>query len=448
LTELDVSNLANLTGLYCAGNPLTTLSLSAVPPTSIDVDPVVLLVPDKTNYADLSQFPAGTHALLKSEYSMIAGVDGDVLILASDIAGTNRHQWQRMGTSGWENATGATAAIYETDVASAADFYRLKFYFADDAAGTYEFYTAPLDIALAVSVPNLAGQLGLTDKPDSGNVTAVPAGTTDVSWTFTIDAMYDLSTVKLGPLPSGVTLSLTRDALTGTVTVSGTVTHRDDPYTIDLKLSAKRRGATGVTDSWYESSTYPIHIAPSDPDRPPTLPPTTKVTIEFDSNGQIVSLMVTTSDGSPVPEDVWFRIWLLIQPGNRSVADGDDSSILADDEDEYYGPFLVKSVKDENGNTKLDIDVDNLITPSGEKGVIPAGSYVVQFADDSLAYVGTTEAIELPATKTSVAPPDTTPDTTPDGGDSGGGGGCDAGMTALFPALFFMFCAMSRKKRG
>jgi hypothetical protein len=34
------------------------------------------------------------------------------------------------------------------------------------------------------------------------------------------------------------------------------------------------------------------------------------------------------------------------------------------------------------------------------------------------------------------------------GPDSGGGGGCDAGMTALFPALFLMFCAMSRKKRG
>jgi hypothetical protein len=129
---------------------------------------------------------------------------------------------------------------------------------------------------------------------------------------------------------------------------------------------------------------------------------------------------VVTSDGTPIPAEVWFKIWLLVQPGNTSAG----YSSLANEE--YYGPFLVKSVQGESG-AKLDIDVDNLIKPDGTKGSIPAGSYKVKFVDDSPTpvYVGTTDTIELPATGAGAGPG-------PAPGDEGSsGGGCDAGLGAM-----------------
>jgi hypothetical protein len=263
LTLLDVSNIA-LDSLSCAGNALVTLSLPAVPPTDIDADRVVLLVPDKANYADLSKFPAGTHTLLPSEYSVSAGAiaDRNTLALGADIAGTARYQWQTLGVSDWVDVASADAAVYKTNLDSAADFYRLKFNFADDAEREYDFYTASLDIALAVPVSVFTEEPGLTDNPAPGNVTTVQAGTANVSWTFTVNPIYDLSTVELlGPLPSDVSLSLTRNANNGTVTVSGTVIHTVTPYAIDLKLSAQKADATGVTGAWYESPAYRVTVA-------------------------------------------------------------------------------------------------------------------------------------------------------------------------------------------
>ncbi|MDR1379317.1 MAG: leucine-rich repeat domain-containing protein, partial [Synergistaceae bacterium] len=423
LTELDVANLTNLTTLSCQKNPLVTLSLPAVPPTYIDgVNRIVVLVPDKTNYADLLKFPAGTHVLLESEYSVTVTVNSDdALTLSANIAGTNRYQWQKKGTSDWEDVAGAIAAVYETDLASAADLYRLKFYFTDDAAGIYDFYTAPLDIAQAA--PISTSQTGLTDNPAPGNITTIPAGTTNVSWTFTINSMYDLTTVKLTEtLPSGVSLSLAQNAITRMVTVSGTVSHGTSPYTIDLKLLAKKTEAIGATDTWYESPAYTITVAASI-DIPPTASPdisktspdvpsvapdkllelqnNTTIKINFNSTGQIVSLAVVSSNGSPIPVEVWFQILLLVQPENTGAALDYDVSTLADEK--YYGPFLVKSASNASGGTKLDIDVDNLKKPNGSKGFIPAGSYKVKFADNSSSpvYVGMTEVIELPATSLS-----------------------------------------------
>jgi hypothetical protein len=466
--------------LSCAGNALITLSLSATPPTEINADRVVLLVPNKANYANLSRFPAGTHALLPSEYSVTAILNAaeGFLTLSADIAGTNRYQWQTpgasdIGASPWQDVTGATTAVYNVPMASAADVYRLKFTFADDTAGAYDFYTAPLDIErIAATFPN---QPGLTDNPASGNVTAVPAETVSVSWTFTIDPLYDLSTVRLGSLPSGVSLSLTRNV--GTVTVSGTVTHGTAPYTIDLKLSAQKTGATGAANAWYESPVYAVTVAaavvippvtspdippvtspdippvtspdvpPTVPDAPPEIEVTTTVTLELNSTGQIVSLAVTTLEGEPIPAEVWFKIWLLLQPGNggstlSAVSVAGYSSILADDESaEYYGPFLVKSIQGENGATTLDIDVNNLIKPDGTKGFIPAGSYKIQFVEDvsDPTYAGMTEVIELPATQI-----DDDPEV-----EESAGGGCDAGFgaTGFVGVIMVLAVAAVKNKR-
>jgi hypothetical protein len=150
---------------------------------------------------------------------------------------------------------------------------------------------------------------------------------------------------------------------------------------------------------------------------------------------------------------VWFKIWLLVQPENAAASVSGYSSILASASEEFYGPFLVKSVQSEGG-TKLDIDVDNLIKPDGTKGSIPAGPYKIRFADDSPTptYVGTTDTVELPATKDSSKPDPTPGDDTPGGdepSDEGSGGGCDAGFgaTGLAGALVTLAVAAKGSKR-
>jgi hypothetical protein len=161
----------------------------------------------------------------------------------------------------------------------------------------------------------------------------------------------------------------------------------------------------------------------------------------FDSSGRVVSLTVLTSDGTPIPAEVWFKIWLLVPSGSATA-------------EEYYGPFLGKSSEGESG-TKLDIDVDNLVKPDGTKGSIPAGSYKIKFADDSPtpAYIGTTDTIELPATRTSTEPePAPGGEDSFDEGSSSGGGGCDAGLgTAGFAVVLVVLAAAandSRKKKA
>jgi hypothetical protein len=168
---------------------------------------------------------------------------------------------------------------------------------------------------------------------------------------------------------------------------------------------------------------------------------TTTVTIDFDSSGQIVSLTVVTSDGSPIPDAVWFRIWLFVKP--EITTDAVDT-IWAAKEQYGYGPFLVQSIKDENGDLKLDIDVDDLRYEDGTRGSIPGGSYTIKFVEntDTPTLVGEVDDVELPATKTRVDPDD-------DSLARDSGGGCDAGFGALgFVGALAVLTVAAKGARG
>jgi hypothetical protein len=164
----------------------------------------------------------------------------------------------------------------------------------------------------------------------------------------------------------------------------------------------------------------------------PVAPDNTRIAIDFNSDGKIIGLSVTTANGQPIPANVWCYVWLMFNPANSGGASVNDAS------GGYYGPFVVKSAAG-----RLDIDVNNLTKPDGTKGSIPAGSYTIKFADkDSVdagidpQYVGTSEtSVSLKATG----------DDSSSSGSSSGGGGCDAGASGVIALL--AAAMILRKKR-
>jgi hypothetical protein len=177
-------------------------------------------------------------------------------------------------------------------------------------------------------------------------------------------------------------------------------------------------------------SNPPADSQPAGPDdelpddsAPPEGEATTKVSIDLNPNSEdkgIVRISVSTLDGRPIPAGIPFRVWLLPSQNTAKAAAS------------YIGPFVVES--GEGG--VLEIDVNNLKTPDGNKATISKGSYVIKFSDDEGKYIGTTPAIELEATGTQTPPVDEDNEKT--GG--GSGGGCNAGY-GLFGLLLAGFAA-------
>jgi Synergist-CTERM protein sorting domain-containing protein len=172
----------------------------------------------------------------------------------------------------------------------------------------------------------------------------------------------------------------------------------------------------------------------------PVAPDNTRVIIDFDSDGKIIGVSITTN-GQPIPSNVLFYVWLILDPAKSGGASVNDVSAGG-----YYGPFVVQSAAG-----SFNIDVNNLKKPDGTKAFIPTGSYIVKFADKSSVdagtdpkYVGTSEtSVSLKATGDDSSSSDGGSNRT--SGSGGGGGGCDAGFAGIFALLAATM--IIRKKR-
>jgi Synergist-CTERM protein sorting domain-containing protein len=164
---------------------------------------------------------------------------------------------------------------------------------------------------------------------------------------------------------------------------------------------------------------------PTDPTAPPTVPDTTTTAVvpATENPGRHFSLSIVAAGGVPIPNNVQFHFWFIVEISSSA-------GIRAADTSAYVGPFVARSVTSASGATTLDIDADNLKKPDGSKGSVPAGSYRVKFADSETGqkYVGTTPvAITIEETATVPDRP-VNPNPSP---SSQGGGGCNAGYGTI-----------------
>ncbi|MDR2180013.1 MAG: hypothetical protein LBP21_06870 [Synergistaceae bacterium] len=202
------------------------------------------------------------------------------------------------------------------------------------------------------------------------------------------------------------------------------------PEEVEKELEDKYEEWLAAYDNYegiFVNGGQPVSISSINDNTPPEGDDNTTVNIDSNSDGKVVSVSVTTKDGIPIPANVLFKVWLFFQNSRNQNVNAKAAS-------DHIGPFMVESMKG-----TLNINVDNLKNPDGTKASIPAGSYVVKFADADEKYVGTTESITLKATGA-----DTSPGNNDD--SKGSSGGCNVGY-GLVVLLLAGLVTNKRRKR-